>query len=194
MSGFRPLLLLIYPLLISCSHDFDSNTLDLGFYQWNFWTDEKAAANGENNSGATFGSVDAQLHPPSCGWDVLHRGNGKLVRIPAIAGDHFAEDYTGVVWFHTRFTLPEVWAGSDITLSFEGVDGHVEIYLNEQLVGTQVRTGDPFSFNLAGIYYTRDNHLCVRITCGDPGRAGVTGKILLKSSPKDGKSPGLPAS
>ena len=194
MALHRIFFLLILLLLISCSHDFDSDTLDLGFYQWNFWTDEKAGRNGETGSEASAGDIEAQPHAPSCGWEVLHRGNGKLVRIPATVGDHFSPDFAGVVWFHTRFTLPEVWAGTTITLSFGGVDGHTEVYLNENLVGTQAVTGDPFSLEPDGIYYTRDNHLSIRIYNDHPGQAGITGKILLKSGTTDDKSPGSPAS
>ena len=182
----RILILVFVPLFLSCSHDYNSNALDLSFYQWNLWTDAEAGWSDE---------AEMEVHPPSCGWDVLHRGNGRLVRIPASVGEHFPTDYAGVVWFHARFTLPEVWAGTSITLAFEEITGTAEVYLNEQLVGHQPESMSPFSLDLTGeIYYTRDNHLSVRVTDPDPGSAGITGKIVLKSSPTGDKSHDSPAS
>ena len=69
-------LILLIILASSCSHKFDSNVLDLAFYQWNLWPDVEAMK---------------EDGPPSCGWDELHRGNGKLVRIPALVQDHFQD-------------------------------------------------------------------------------------------------------
>ena len=195
MFNLRYLIPALLSLLWSCSHDYESNTLDLGFYQWNFWADPEAQWDNGQTMDTSYLTGETAVHPPSCGWDVLHRGNGKLVRIPATVGVHFSNDYTGVLWFHSRFTLPEIWAGTDITLAFEGISGKAEIYLNEKLVGNQFQSNDPFSLDLTGqIYYTRDNHLSIRITDSNPGGGGVTGKITLKSSSKAGKSPGSPAS
>ena len=58
--------------LVGCSHKFDSDVLDLDFYQWNLWHDRDGALEDE---------------APSCGWEVLHRGNGQLGRIPALIKD-----------------------------------------------------------------------------------------------------------
>ena len=72
--------------LSSCSHDYDPDTLDLGFYQWNLWYDS---------------SPEGEQPIPSCGWEELHRGKGKLVRIPALAKDHFREKQEqGVLSYH----------------------------------------------------------------------------------------------
>ncbi len=69
MQKVLPLLLTMFMLLwVSCSHKYDSDIHNLDFYQWNLWEDAKA------------GPEEDQ---PSCGWDDLHRGKGKLVRIPA---------------------------------------------------------------------------------------------------------------
>jgi hypothetical protein len=182
-------------LLTACSIRYDSDTMDLGFYQWNFWTEPEASSNGNPGGPASGASGGMVAHPPSCGWEELHLGNGKPVRIPATAGEHFSPDYKGVCWFHVRFTLPESWAARDIAIEFEGTSGMTEVYLNEELVGGQMQGLGPFSVDVTGtIYYKRDNHLDIRICDPDPGRGGITGKIILKSDPTTGKSHGSQAS
>ena len=200
-----------------CSHKYDSNTLDLGFYQWNMWPDAEASADG---------SSPAATMAPSCGWEDFHRGTGKLVRIPAVAGDHFLEDVPlEVVWFHCRFTLPEMWEHRQIGLNFEGISGAAEVFLNGELVGsnrmshgpdgpeggpptegTPSSEGDPshekspssegdpshekspsvekspLKIDISEtVYYTRDNHLVVRISGSGKGEAGLTGNVLVIS-------------
>ena len=184
------LLLLLLPvlaLLTSCSHDYDSNTLDLVKYQWNMWPDqEMQSAFNELHAGV---NDPGRLHsnPPSCDWDVLHRGNGKLVRIPAIAESHFSpEEQSSVIWFHVRHTLPELWAGREISLSFEGVSQQVEIYLNEELVGAYLGKNTSFTIDITDkVYYVRDNHLALRVYDPVPGSCGITGKILVVSKVPD---------
>ena len=159
--GFISLALII-PLLLSCSHKYASDILDLAFYQWNQWPDLET----ELTSGA-----------PTCGWEVLHRGNGNLVRIPASI-----TDYHGVSWYHCRFTLPELWEHKKIALIFEGAGPEVEVYLNEKLVGTHNGSELPFSMDITDVvYYTLDNHLAIRINDPDGG-GGITGTISAKSS------------
>jgi len=169
--------ILLLLLLVSCSHNYDSNTLDLSFYQWNLWPDTEA---------------DVSTSLPSCGWEVLHRGNGKLVRIPARMNEHFEtgedaqyripENYASVYWFHCRFTLPELWAERQIILRFENAGPEVGIYLNEQHVDYHSGTDESFDVDITRqVYYTRDNHLAIRIT--DPGRGsgGIAGNLVVVS-------------
>lgn len=157
--------LLAIILLVSCSHNYTPDTLDLSFYQWNQWPDEQSRPDSE-----------AGAHPPSCGWDVMHRGIGTLVRIPATL-----RDYRGVSWYHCRFTLPENWENRKIAFEFEGAGPEVEVYLNEELIGERHDSAGPFKLDVTDrIFYTRDNHLAVRIS--DPkGKGGITGNILVRS-------------
>ncbi len=179
---------LLLALLVSCSHDYEANTLDLGKYQWNMWPDMEAGA--IPNAGPDAGSLTA--HEPSCGWDVLHRGNGKLVRIPATLDSHFtADEQSTVTWFHVRHTLPELWAERDITLSIEGVSHQAEVYLNGELVGSHLGENSPFTIDITSkVYYVRDNHLAIRVYDPDPATCGITGKIVVISKPLD-QTPGL---
>ncbi len=170
-----PFVLILILALVSCGHEYNSTTMDLGFYQWNFWTEEGA---------------DEDAPAPSCGWDEMHRGVGKLVRIPATVGEYFSSDYVGVSWFHVRFTLPDPWAGKAISINFEGIDGNARIFLNEELVGVHPLTKGPFSLDVTGkIYYVRDNHLDIRISDPRPGMGGVTGTIILEAMSMDENTP-----
>jgi beta-galactosidase len=160
--------LILLFLLFSCSHDYKANTLDLNFYQWNFWAEEGA-------------SLEA-LSDPGCGWDEMHRGVGKLVRIPATVGEHFSPDYAGVSWLHARFTLPERWVGRKVFLDFEGANGNVRVYLEGEEVASHALTQSGFSLELTEhIFYTRDNHLVIRLADPRPGMGGITGGLKLRS-------------
>ena len=154
-------------LAASCSHKYNSNELDLAFYQWNMWPDKQAGEDGL----------------PSCGWEDLNRGMGALVRIPARVDDHFeAEDVSGITWFHCRFTLPEMWEHRQISLKFEGISHPSGIYLNEVLVGSYSGTDSEFQIDVTeNIYYVRDNHLAIRIADPDQLSGGITGTIWVSS-------------
>jgi hypothetical protein len=168
-------------LVISCSHSYQSNTLDLGFYQWNMWPDTLAIPGADSLYGTGADLSLLPSHPPSCGWEVLHRGNGKLVRVPAVGETHFPEvQYSPVYWFHCRFSLPDLWDRQKIVLQLEGVSHRAEVYLNENLVGFHLGGGTPFRIDLTDrVYYTRDNHMAIRICDPREGKGGITGKVVL---------------
>jgi hypothetical protein len=167
--------------LVACSHKYDSNTLDLTFYQWNKWHDISAHA------GHT-----GDYHPPSVGWEALDRGVGELVRIPSVV-----EDTGGVIWYHCRFTLPEEWQDTPIYLEFEGVTPVAQVYLNEALVGSIRHAEVPVEIEVSEpVNYTLDNHLAIRViwkpdssadhhrgVYGSPATSGwgVTERIMVKS-------------
>lgn len=155
----------------SCSHKYDSNTLGLDFYQWNLWQDTET----ENGNDL-----------PSCGWDDLHRGKGMLVRIPATIEEHFQEfNSTDVYWYHCRFTLPEQWEERPVFLVLEGAGPHIKLFLNQKSVGSFQNEEGAFELDVSeAIYYTRDNHLSIRVSSSHeetPGKInGITGNVLLK--------------
>jgi hypothetical protein len=164
---FIPVLLVIF----SCSHHYRSDKMDLGFYQWNLWIDEEAGTD------TALGT-----HDPSCGWETMKLGVGKLVRIPTLVGDQFPEGTAGAAWYHCRFSLPDLWDKSDVSIQFDSVNGNTEVYLNGELAASQPKTDKPFSLDLSGkIYYTRDNHIAIRIISEDPRKTGIAGKVNLKS-------------
>lgn len=169
ISSYLLFAILMIPAGSSCSHKFAADILDLDFYQWNLWEDSKP---------------DPVSMLPSCGWEDLHRGMGKLVRIPAPLGDHFPDrEASAVFWYHCRFTLPEQWEERRISLLFEEAGPQLGIYLNEVEVGF---FQGKMSFEVdvtQDIYYTRDNHLSIRIS-GPPGGSadsltGITGTIQV---------------
>lgn len=164
-------LIFLLVLISACSHKFDSNVLDLSFYQWNLWADLDAEISEED---------------PSCGWEDLHRGKGKLVRIPALAEDHFPAGEVGnVYWYHCRFTLPENWEDREVTLLFEGLGPVAEVFLNQGMVGSYKGVKGELEMDVSEvIFYTRDNHLAIRVSIPDAslsGEAGLAGSVLAQS-------------
>lgn len=163
---------------VSCSHKYNSNELDLSFYQWNMWA-------GEVDAGKKVASVPAS---PSIGWDEFNRGVGKLVRIPASFESQFSENENkGVLWYHCRFTLPELWQARTIHLVFENAGPGVDLFLNEKFVESHQGDHTPFELNITDqVYYTRDNHLAIKVIDSepgsDPGAFGIMGKIVVRSS------------
>ena len=173
MKNSKIVLFVLSIILVgSCSHKYDSNTLGLDFYQWNLWQDE-VAVQGDNL--------------PSCGWDELHRGKGELVRIPASLEEHFPGiEENSVFWYHCRFTLPELWKEKQIALVFEGAGPLVKVFLNEEEVGSFQGGEGAYKLDVSDvIYYTRDNHLAIRVSGLEAETAGkqngITETILVKS-------------
>lgn len=172
MKKVRYLLLIVLPVLwTSCSHSYDSDVQNLDFYQWNLWQDPVA---------------DQEDVLPSCGWEDLHRGMGKLVRIPASLEEHFPDrEATDVFWYHCRFTLPEQWEEMPISLVFKEAGPIIGLFLNEGEV--KVLQGEKATFEVdvsESIYYTRDNHLSIRIS-NPKGESpeqltGISGTIIVK--------------
>jgi hypothetical protein len=167
----------VFILLSSCSHKYDPDKLDLAFYQWNLWYD----------TGAESGQ-----RGPSCGWEDLHRGMGELVRIPALAADHFPEKQEqGVLWFHCRFTLPENWEDRKIHLQITGAAPETKLFLNEELIADFTDEVAVFELDVSDrIFYTRDNHLALKILTA-PGMEwngeGISGGVVVKSIPAEGQ-------
>lgn len=165
-------------LPVSCSHHYDPDSLDLGFYQWNLWYDT-SAENGQQQ--------------PSCAWEDLHRGMGKLVRIPALAKDHFQDKQDrGVLWYHCRFTLPENWEDRKISLQIHGAAPGAGLFLNEEQIAEFQGKDEAFELDVSDIiYYTRDNHLALMISCppgSEWGREGISGGVVVKSIPFEKES------
>ena len=183
-SILLPLLVAGLSLWSGCSHDYKSNVLRLESYQWNFWPEPEAVPGPDSLYAGQYPVSDLPEHTPSIGWEVLERGTGKLVRIPAQAHAHFPDDKRSrVSWFHCRHTLPELWEDREITLSFEGVSHRAEVYLNEQLVGVHLGKREPFELDITPVvYYTRDNHLAIRVYDPDPDSCGITGAIHVIAS------------
>jgi hypothetical protein len=180
----------------SCSHSYEGDNLDLGFYQWNLWADTLANPESPSALISEGGEQKVGLHEPGCGWEEFNRGIGQLVRIPAQMGDYLSQEqegeakagsYRGVAWYHCRFTLPKTWADQPMTLVFGGAGPKVEVYLNETLVGVHQGSDAPFSIDVTGtIYHVRDNHLAIRISDPEGIGGGITGEIRVKPQDKPG--------
>ena len=180
----KKLVVILVPMLAAvflgaCSHKFAGDSLDLGFYQWNMWVEDQAVTGFEEGPEGKVKGI------PSCGWEEFHRGKGKLVRIPALSREHFPEAGEGaVLWYHCRFTLPDLWEHRPITFRFEGLSHSVGVYLNEKLLELERTGAMSYEVEVSGsIFYTLDNHLAIRITGEGPGPRGITGPVMVVSTP-----------
>jgi len=165
-----PIILLTLGIVTACSHKFDSQVLDLNFYQWNLWPDREATSKDD---------------APSIGWEELHRGTGKLVRIPALIKDHYPGDQgEDIYWYHCRFTLPENWEEKEVILRFIGVGPTSNVYLNGELVGSNRGMEGNFDMDVSEtIYYTRDNHLAIQVSDPESDRfhtMGISGTVQAR--------------
>lgn len=53
-----------------------------------------------------------------------------------------------LLWYYTRFTVPETWKESRVLLHFEAVDWEAKVWVNDQLAGSHRGGYDPFSFDI----------------------------------------------
>jgi len=172
----RKLILFVSVLMcISCSHQYESDTLDLSSFQWNLWLDKSSNWEYDSLYLPPVNLADLPVNRPTIGWDALHRGAGKKVTLPATVEEHFwgenghpfgvSGNYSGVSWFTTRFTLPDEWNGKQIVLKFESVRLRAEVYVNEELAGYDIINGTPFEVNITDfVRHPGENNLAVRIT------------------------------
>ena len=68
----------------------------------------------------------------------------------------------------------------------EGARPHIKLFLNQEAVGSFQNKDGAFEMDVSEvIYYTRDNHLAIRVSNiqeGLPGKLnGITGSVLVKS-------------
>ena len=174
----------LWVFTVQCSHKYNSNDLDLSYYQWNMWAEEDGSGK----------ALSTESQAPSCGWEEFNRGVGKLVRIPASFDSQFTDqENQGVLWYHCRFTLPELWEARTIKLYIEKAGPRVDLFLNEQLVDSNLVGMGPIEVDLsAQVYYVRDNHLAIKVTTSspesDPGSFGVLGKVIVKSGVSENES------
>ncbi len=53
-----------------------------------------------------------------------------------------------LLWYYSRFTIPEEWGNHKILLHFEAVDWETKVWINDQLAGEHRGGYDPFSFDI----------------------------------------------
>jgi len=108
-------------------------------------------------------------------------------------------DYTGPAWYQTKFTLPKVWRGQNITLYLERCHWQTSVWLDGRSYGTQNSLSVPHIYDFGTGMEPGDHTLtlCVdntiRINIGATAHAisaqtqtdwnGVTGKIQLRCTP-----------
>ena len=108
--------------------------------------------------------------------DVPEIWDGKiLVPYPAesaLSGVKRRVGKDSLLWYSTRFTIPETWTNRKILLHFEAVDWETKVWVNDQLVGTHKGGYDPFSFDITENINDADEQIML-ISVYDPTDGGT---------------------
>ena len=84
--------------------------------------------------------------------DVPEEWEGKiLVPFPvesALSGVKRRVGKDSLLWYYTRFAVPETWKERRVLLHFEAVDWETKVWINDQLAGEHKGGYDPFGFDI----------------------------------------------
>jgi len=71
------------------------------------------------------------------GWarPELDDADWETIRVPGLWGRQDLASYDGIVWYRTRFAVPESWRGESLALALGRVDDEDQTYLNGERVG-----------------------------------------------------------
>ena len=97
--------------------------------------------------------------------------------------EEHGQDFDGVAWYRTRFTVPEVPEGKRAKLLFGAVDEACKVWLNGELVGEHpfVEPDDwktPFEFDITGKTQVGTNEVAVRVV-DNAGMGGIWKLVWL---------------
>jgi len=108
--------------------------------------------------------------------DVPETWDGKiLVPYPAesaLSGVKRRVGKNSLLWYYTRFTIPETWTNRKVLLHFEAVDWETKVWVNDQIVGTHKGGYDPFSFDITENINDSDEQIML-ISVYDPTDGGT---------------------
>jgi len=128
----------------------------------------------QNDPGSAGGAKWAQVTFNADGW--------KTMQLPAsweIAG---LPDYDGIVWFRREVTIPDAWAGKELTLSLGPIDDCDATFFNGERVGGMDNWTDIRQYQIPGkLVHAGKNLIAVRVldTGGDGGIDGKTEQLHL---------------
>jgi beta-galactosidase len=105
-----------------------------------------------DHKGAEAGSFD------DAQWDNV--GLPHSFSLPYFASTQF---YTGYGWYRKHFQVPASWKGQRLSLDFEGVFQHAEVFVNGQAVGRHRGGYTGFEVDITGAAKTGDNLVAVRV-------------------------------
>ncbi|MFY0651628.1 MAG: beta galactosidase jelly roll domain-containing protein [Cyclobacteriaceae bacterium] len=101
------------------------------------------------------------------------------IKVPS-AWELIKEDYEGVAFYRTKFSVPKNWEGNVIRLQFGAVNYLSEVWLNDEVVGFHEGGFTPFEFRVDEMIKTgKANVLTLR----------VVGPIILSDKEVDGVKP-----
>ena len=203
-------LLCSFVLIVSLNQLTARTETDLSHYPWIIWLDYSAQWQNDKLFITNESSATSQIKEPTIGWEKLEKTGGQKTTLPATVEQYFwgqngnpfgvSGDYKGVSWFSTTFFVPKEMKGKRVSLHFESVRMRAEVFVNQNLVGSDLINGTPFEVDITdAARYGAENKLSVRIT--DPngnfdwrdyeqftwgqyktipshGFGGITGKVL----------------
>jgi beta-galactosidase len=148
---------------------------DISANDWKLWLD--TAAQWQQDElflpGTNIRNIPTNI--PTGGWEVLQKGEGKTVHLPATVEEYYwgrngnsfgvAGNYLGVSWLSTTIHVPASMKGKRIILDFESVRLRAEIFVNKKLVGYDLVNSTPFEVDITRAAVPgEENKIAVRIT------------------------------
>ncbi|MBL9213862.1 MAG: DUF4982 domain-containing protein [Opitutaceae bacterium] len=128
------------------------------------------------------------------GWRKLDLPHDWSIELPpaaaAPAGGAGGFFPTGVGWYRKRFKAPADWRGLGVSLEFDGVSRHGEVWLNGRRLGRRPAAAVPFRFDLAPhLRIGAENVIAVRVdhsaqpAAGHYTGSGITRRVRLSLTP-----------
>lgn len=101
------------------------------------------------------------------------------MNLPCRWGDGNLGNFAGRIRFRRHFGLPtRLEPQEHVWLTFAGMEGEAEIWLNSQPLVSKSKTGEPFEFEVTGLLQIR-NELRMEVTAPD-GEGGPWGDVALE--------------
>ncbi|ANH83747.1 9-O-acetylesterase [Niabella ginsenosidivorans] len=130
------------------------------------WEQEKYKADkGFENGAAVWAKPGLDIS----GW--------KTMRVPGLWEGKGYPDLDGVAWFRKKITVPDSWAGKDLTLSLSTIDDDDIAFFNGVQVGATVGYNQDRRYTVpAKLVNKGDNYIAVRVA-DNGGGGGMYGNV-----------------
>jgi sialate O-acetylesterase len=156
--------------------------------------DDELAENYEETSAAWYQALDdkdAAVQSGGKGWQALDLDTSQwnTMVLPTYWENAGLKKYDGIVWFRKEVSIPQAWAGKNVTLHLGPVDNIDVTWFNGEKVGGMAEASTPRVYNISSVLVKAGkNILAVKVT-DLQGTGGIWGKpkeLYLKN--KSGQS------
>lgn len=171
---------------------------------WNLWVDQYAKwSEDELYLTDEYSLKEMKLNPPTGGWNVLKKKEGKQVVLPSTVEESYWGEfgyrkfnpeeyensmidssvqngaYIGASWWYTFVDIPESYKDKKIFINFTGMRQRAELYVNGKIVGYNIIDELPFKFNITpAALIGGSNLIALRIT-NPGGRYGAKSNGII---------------